>query len=284
MRRALTVIRGLWASSHPGPTVVVTVLALALGVAAGLDAVRIALLTLSVFAGQLSIGISNDAIDAERDRAVGRTDKPVARGDVGVRTAWAAACGSLAVALALCIPLGWWMLLAHAVLLASAWSYNAGLKATPVSIVPFLLSFGLFPSLATLAADPPQPAAWWAGVAGAVLGGAVHLTNVLPDLDDDRRTGIRGLPHRIGARASAVVAALAVIGGAVAVLLGSAGGDVAAVGVTSWVFFAAVVVTAVLAAVLVLRGSPGRTVFRLVMLAALLLAAQLVTTGAPLAA
>ena len=49
---------------------------------------------------------------------------------------------------------------------------------------------------------------------------AVHLTNVLPDLEDDAATGVRGLPHRLGPRASAVVAAVALIVGAVAVLLG----------------------------------------------------------------
>jgi 4-hydroxybenzoate polyprenyltransferase len=277
-------VRGLWASSHPGPTVVVTVLSFALGVAAGLDVGSLIVLTVAVFAGQLSIGISNDAIDVERDRAVGRTDKPLARGDVGIRTAWSAAASALAVALVLSALLGGWMLLAHAMLLASAWSYNAGLKATPLSLLPFLLSFGLFPSLATLSLHPPLPAAWWATLAGAVLGGAVHLTNVLPDLDDDRRTGIRGLPHRLGARASAVIASLGVIGGAVAVLVGSVEGRVADIGVISWVFFAAVVGVAVWAAVLVLRGTPGRVVFRLVMLAALLLAAQLVTTGTALAA
>jgi 4-hydroxybenzoate polyprenyltransferase len=281
---ALTGARALWAASHPGPTVVVTVLSFALGIAAGLHPLPLALLTIAVFAGQLSVGISNDAIDMERDRAVGRTDKPLARGDIGIRAARIAAGATLALALALSAVLGGWMLLAHAVLLASAWSYNLGLKATPFSLLPFLLSFGLFPSLATLSATPPLPAAWWATLAGAVLGGAVHLTNVLPDLDDDRRTGIRGLPHRLGARASAVLAAAAVVGGAVAVLLGSVDGDVAAVGVVSGIFFAAVVIVAVLAATVVLRGSPGRVVFRLVMLAALLLAAQLVTTGAALAA
>ena len=41
---------GLWASSHPGPTVVVTALAAALSMAAGLDLGRTAVLTLAVFA------------------------------------------------------------------------------------------------------------------------------------------------------------------------------------------------------------------------------------------
>ncbi|MFB7892138.1 UbiA family prenyltransferase [Microbacterium sp. NPDC056044] len=272
-------VRALWGSSHPGPTLVVTALALALGIATGLELWRLALLTVSVFAGQLSVGISNDALDVARDRAVGRADKPIARGDVSVRVAWFAALGLLALALVLSAPLGWRMLAAHALALGSAWAYNAGLKSTAWSIVPFLVSFGIFPSLATLSAPDPSFAAWWAWVAGASLGAAVHLTNVLPDLDDDARTGVRGLPHRMGPRAAAIVAALAVVGGALAVLLGAAGGDLSAVSPVSWVFFAAVVLVAAVTAWRAVSRPPTRALFRLVMLAALLLAAQLVASG-----
>jgi 4-hydroxybenzoate polyprenyltransferase len=277
-------LRALWGSTHPGPTLVVTGLALALGIAVGLEPWRLVLLSLAVFAGQLSIGLSNDAIDAPRDREVGRTDKPIARGDVSERAAWTAAIATLAVALALSAPLGFGMLAAHAIFLASAWSYNAGVKSTPFSIVPFLVSFGIFPSLATLAAPDPGVAAAWGWIAGAALGAAVHLTNVLPDLDDDRRTGVRGLPHRLGAQASAVVAAAAIIVGAVAVLGGSSGGDLATVSPAGWIFFAAVVLVAVATAVLAIVRPPTRVLFRLVMLAALLLAAQLVATGGAFAA
>jgi len=257
----------------------VTALALALGIATGLETWRLALLTTSVFAGQLSVGISNDALDAERDRAVGRTDKPIARGDVSARVAWGAALGLLATALLLSAPLGWRMLAAHALALGSAWAYNAGLKSTPWSIVPFLVSFGIFPSLATLSAPDPSFAAGWAWIAGAALGAAVHLTNVLPDLDDDARTGVRGLPHRLGPRVAAIVAALAVVGGAVAVLLGAAGGDLGAISPVSWIFFAAVVAVAAVTAWRAISRPPTRALFRLVMLAALLLAAQLVASG-----
>lgn len=278
------IVRALWGSSHPGPTLVVTALALALGLSIGLEAWRLTLLTVAVFAGQLSIGISNDALDASRDRAVGRTDKPLARGDVSLPAAWVAASVCLTLALVLSAPLGWRMLAAHALTLGSAWAYNAGLKSTPLSIVPFLVSFGVFPSLATLSAPEPAFAAGWAWIAGAVLGAAVHLTNVLPDLDDDERTGVRGLPHRLGARTSAVVAALGVIAGAAAVLLGSAGGDLAAVSPISWAFFSGVVLLAVATVVRAVVRPPTRALFRLVMLAALLLAAQLVASGAALVA
>ncbi|WP_260837420.1 UbiA family prenyltransferase [Microbacterium sp. SLBN-146] len=277
-------MRGLWGASHPGPTLVVSALALALGLAVSLEAWRLVLLTLAVFAGQLSVGISNDAFDAVRDHAVGRRDKPIARGDIRVGQASSAAFTALAAALLLSAPLGWRMLALHALVLGSAWSYNAGLKATSASIVPFLLSFGAFPSLATLSAPDPAVAAGWAWIAGAAFGAAVHLTNVLPDLDDDARTGIRGLPHRLGGRVSATMAAIAVVGGAVAVLLGPTDGDISTIPPLSWIFFTGVVAVAVVTVIRALVRPPGRILFRLVMGAALLLAAQLVASGSALAA
>lgn len=264
------VVAALWASTHPGPTLVVTVLSLALGIAAGVDPGRLVLLVVAVFAGQVSVGLSNDAIDAARDAAVGRTDKPIAGGAVTADRALAVAVAAVVAALALSVPLGSGFLAAHAIALASAWAYNAGLKSTPFSIVPFLLSFGLFPSFATLSTAAPALAAPWATIAGAALGAAVHLTNVVRDLDDDRRTGVRGLPHRLGARASVVLAAAGIVVGAVAVLLGT---DATLIGL---VFFVAVVAVALATAVLLMVRPAGRAVFQLTMFAALLLAAQLV--------
>lgn len=278
--RRPSVIGALWRSTHPGPSVVVTTVAVVLGLATGLEPWRIVVLGLAILAGQLSVGISNDAIDAPRDIANARRDKPIARGDVSVRVAWAAASVCLVVGLALSLVLGWRMALAHLVALASAWAYNAGLKKTALSVVPFVVSFGLLPSLVTLSAQPPAFAAGWAWVAGAALGVAIHLTNVLPDLEDDARTGVRGLPHRLGGRISAVLAASALAIGAVAVLIGPD----AAPSPLAITVFAAVVLIAVTGLVLALARPPGRWVFRLVMLAALLLCVQLAATGQALAA
>ncbi len=265
-------VRALWGATHPGPTLVVTTLSLALGVAAGLEPWRLVLLVVAVFAGQVSVGLSNDAIDAARDVAVGRTDKPVARGALTPERALAVAVASLILALALSVPLGPGLVAAHAIALASAWAYNAGLKSTPLSIAPFLVSFGLFPSFAPLAQPDAALAAPWASLAGAALGAAVHLTNVVRDLDDDRATGVRGLPHRLGARISVVAAAAGIVLGAVAVFAGSGGGVVGAS------FFVAVILVAAATIALALSRPAGRAVFQLTMLAALLLAAQLVVT------
>ncbi len=67
----------------------------------------------------------------------------------------------------------------------------------------------------------------WLPVAGACLGTGAHLLNVLPDLEDDAATGVRGLPHRLGAARLPAVALVALMAGSVAALAGAAATPVA---------------------------------------------------------
>jgi 4-hydroxybenzoate polyprenyltransferase len=264
-------------ATHAGPTVAVTTVATLLAVAAGVGPGRTALLCVAVLAGQASIGWSNDWLDADRDRAVARADKPVVRGTVDPATLRAAALGAAAAAVAASLALGIVPGLLLLVLVASGWAYNLGLKRTAVSVVPYGTGFGALPA-GVVAAAPATPAApWWLVAAGAALGGAAHFANVAPDLDDDLATGVRGLPHRIGAVPSAVAGAL-LLGGAVAVLvLGPAG----APSVTGWLGLLVAVPAVAIAA---LAGTPRlrRAAFPAVMLLTVLTVALLVAGGAVL--
>ncbi|MDZ4278113.1 MAG: UbiA family prenyltransferase [Dehalococcoidia bacterium] len=47
---------------------------------------------------------------------------------------------------------------------------------------------------------------WWLLPLVPLAALAVHLSNTLPDLDDDRRAGVRGLAHALGARRSRLAA------------------------------------------------------------------------------
>ena len=210
--------RGLVLATHAGPTVAVTTVATLLAVTAGVGAGRTALLCVAVLAGQASIGWSNDWLDAGRDRAVARADKPVVQGAVAPATLRAAALAAAAIAVGTSLALGIVPGLLLLALVASGWAYNLGLKRTAASVVPYATGFGALPA-GVVAAAPGTPAApWWLVGAGAAMGAAAHFANVAPDLEDDLATGVRGLPHRLGGVASAVLGALS-LGFAVALLV-----------------------------------------------------------------
>ena len=216
-------LRALVTATHAGPAAAVTVVATLLAVAAGVPVGRTVLVSLAVLAGQASIGWSNDWLDADRDRAVARADKPVVQGSVSPALLRTAALGAAVAALVLSLllgPLPGVLLLA---LVASGWAYNAGLKRTVASPVPYVVGFGALPA-GVVAAAPGSPwAPWWLIAAGAALGAAAHLANVAPDLEDDLATGVRGLRHRLGARLSAVSGAVLLGAASLALVLGPPG-------------------------------------------------------------
>jgi 4-hydroxybenzoate polyprenyltransferase len=267
-------VSALARSTHPGPTVAVTAITVLLGFGVGLGPASLVLLGLSMLANQVSVGLSNDWIDAERDRAVGRSDKPVALGEVSVATVRAVAWASAILSVALMLPLGIPATIAQAVFIASAWSYNAGLKATALSVVPYLVSFGLLPAIVTLSLPTPAPAVWWAAAAGALLGVAAHFTNVLPDLEDDRKTGVRGLPHRLGRRTSGLVTLLAL---GTATVLVFAGAQVEPA--LGWTALTLGLAVTVVGGVLVVTLPPTRLLFQLIIAGAIINVALLALSG-----
>ena len=218
-----TLMRALALSCHPIPSLAVTALTAGLAALAGLPVDRGVLVTAAVFAGQLSIGWSNDYIDAERDRAVERTDKPVAAGAMAPRVAGIAAVAALILTLALSGALGWPGGGAALVIVLCGWLYNLGLKATALSWLPYAIAFGMLPAAATLSASQPRWPAAWALTAGALLGVAAHLANVLPDLREDAATGIRGLPHRLGAKITALAGTGILLAASAVILFGPGG-------------------------------------------------------------
>lgn len=261
---------------HPEPTAAVTVLMGALAVTTGHSVLGVALVTGAVLTGQLSIGWLNDVLDAPRDVAVGRTDKPLAAGAVSPRTVWTATVLAVLACVALSLAAGGAAGGAvHLLAVAAGLAYDLGLKSTRASLLPYLVCFGLLPVfvVVTLPGGPVPP--WWLPVAGALLGGGAHFANVLPDLDDDAATGVRGLPHVLGARAGRFAAAGLLLASTVVIALGApvplwlaAGVPVAGLAVLGAGFrlgarpgsrapFRAVLVVAVLAVALLLAAGPG---------------------------
>lgn len=214
---------GLMRASHLPPTVVVTALAGLLAAVAGHPPGLIALISAAVLSGQLIIGWSNDLLDAKRDRAVGRSDKPLVTGALTTRAVVAALCIAVPVCLGLSLGLGPWAALAHLLLVGAGWAYNAGLKSTAWSWVPYAVAFGALPAVPWLALAPAILPPVWMIAVGALLGIGAHLVNVLPDLRDDADTGVRGLGHRLGGRGSGRLAVVVLLSGTATGVLGPAG-------------------------------------------------------------
>jgi 4-hydroxybenzoate polyprenyltransferase len=261
-------------ASHPEPTVAVTAIATALALSTGLGA-RSLWVTGAFLTGQLSVGWSNDWIDAARDARSQRADKPVAQGRLSVAAVRTAALTALALCVPLSLAMGLGAGLLHLAAVAAAWSYNARLKATALSFLPYALAFGAVPSIVVLALPGVGLAPAWATAAGALLGVGAHLCNALPDLEEDLAQGVRGLPHRLGPRRSAACAAVLLLAAAALLAVGPPGPPglfaVAAVALSAVVtaaglvrsrregsrdaFLAALVVAALSVGLLVARGA-----------------------------
>ena len=219
MSRALALIR----SSHPEPGGAVTVAMTLLAIGTGHRGWAILGIFLAVGATQLAVGWVNDWLDADRDRRSGRRDKPIAVGEITSRTV-----GISGLLAALAIPLLGLPFGPAATVLISlvgvfALLYDWPLKSTVFSVVPYLVAFGLLPAFVVVALPGhPAPPAWLVA-AGALLGGGAHFANVLPDLADDAATGVRGLPHRLGAAGSSIVAAALLLSATLTLVFGPPG-------------------------------------------------------------
>ncbi|MEO7069771.1 MAG: UbiA family prenyltransferase, partial [Nostocoides sp.] len=177
----------------------------------------------AVLAGQLTIGWSNDLIDLVRDRAAGRRDKPLARGDVSPGVVRTALVVTAVATVVLSVACGLAAGVIHLVLVVgSGWAYNLGLKRTGASFIPYAVGFGALPHVVTLTSDETPSVQAWVTVAAALLGVGVHLFNALPDLADDAATGVEGLPHRLGEARLRLAATLALLAATAVCLLGAA--------------------------------------------------------------
>lgn len=203
MAMAATPIPGLARASHPGPAIAVTLLAGGTALAAGATAASSVALAAVVLLGQVSIGWSNDAVDAVGDAAAGRRNKPTVAGIVSATLLLRAGVIALLAAAALSYPvLGWVAGLAHIIAVLAAWAYNLRLKDTWASFLPYAIAFGLAPVVVGGALDPrtvpPLWTLWLAGTAAV----AVHLANTAPDVATDRAVGRGGVATRLGASRS----------------------------------------------------------------------------------
>jgi 4-hydroxybenzoate polyprenyltransferase len=227
LRRNPGLIGSLVLAAHP-----VQGLVIALGVAvaalvSGRDWREVGLVFVTVLVGRATYGWLNDVADRERDIAVERQSKVLVREWVDRGTLTFATAVAVCFLVPLSIANGTLAGLFHLGSVVAAWLYNAKLKTTPLSFVPWALSFALLPPFLSYGG-------WGGGVHGsapewvmvalaAALGVCIHVLDALPDLVEDNRNGIRSLPLVIALKVGAqpllwimLVLTAATIGGLVA--------------------------------------------------------------------
>ncbi len=210
-------IIGLLRASHFGPNLLVTFISLFFALLYWWEGPAI-VIAIGVFCGQLVVGWSNDVIDYKDDLLHNRQKKPLVSGQISLRLLQNClrVMTPLAIVINLFGPLGFVGGGLSVLAIGLAVAYNFYFKFTIFSWLPYAIAFGALPSCMALSKE--QAPELWMWLGGALLGTAAHFLNVVKDMDEDRVSGIKGLPQKLGTKAS-VVTAIALIALAAAVIL-----------------------------------------------------------------
>jgi 4-hydroxybenzoate polyprenyltransferase len=210
-------IVGLLRASHLGPNLLVTSISYLFAQLYWWEGPAL-VIAIGVFCGQLVVGWSNDVIDYQDDLQHNRQKKPLVSGQISLRLLQNSLRFILPIAIVINLfgPLG--LVGGGLSVFAIGWAvaYNFYFKFTIFSWLPYAIAFGSLPSC--MALSKGQMPALWMWLGGALLGSAAHFLNVIKDMEQDKASGIKGLPQRFGTRAS-LVAAIVLIATFVAVLL-----------------------------------------------------------------
>jgi 4-hydroxybenzoate polyprenyltransferase len=210
-------IIGLLRASHFGPNLLVTFISLFFASLYWWEGPAI-VIAIGVFCGQLVVGWSNDVIDYKDDLLHNRQKKPLVSGQISLRLLQNSlrVMTPLAIVINLFGPLGFVGGGLSVLAIGLAVAYNFYFKFTIFSWLPYAIAFGALPSC--MALSKGQAPELWMWLGGALLGTAAHFLNVVKDMDEDRVSGIKGLPQKLGTKAS-VVTAIALIALAAVVIL-----------------------------------------------------------------
>ena len=209
---------GLLRAAHFVPTLTVTTISYLLSWRLT-DTTTAFSIAATVFTGQLVVGLTNDYLDYSDDLIHNRQNKPLVSGLITLKVLSRATYLASFVLLALTYfgPLAGKFGFAHLLAVASAVAYNFKLKSTAISFLPFAFSFGLLPVI-ILGATGRQSELWMVSI-GALFGVGVHLANVFKDLENDRASGIYGLPQKLGVKKSRFGCAISFGGGGLVLAL-----------------------------------------------------------------
>ena len=211
-------VRGLLKASHFGPTLIVTSISWFFAAYYWWEGPAF-VIAFGVFTGQLVVGWSNDLYDYSDDLKHNRLNKPLVAGTITTKylTNWLCFMVPFSFAANLLGPLGFKGGLVYMFGISMGVAYNFYFKYNVFSWLPYALAFAALPSCIAISKDIMPPVWMWLG--GAIFGSAAHFINVIKDIDQDRLSGIGGLPQRIGKQNSIFVAALLIALGALTLYL-----------------------------------------------------------------
>jgi 4-hydroxybenzoate polyprenyltransferase len=190
--------------AHPGPSVLVTAVLIAI---AGLaeqrvpDAIRILQLIGAMLPVQFCIGVINDVVDLPEDKAA-KPYKPLVRGVIRRSTAMRAGVVLGAIGLAIAATINVETLGFDALALGAGLAYDLGLRRTPLSWVPWWAGMVVLPLEGYASAGSIPSRLLLLVPLTALIAIGLHFANALPDIDGDRRSGRRSLPVILGERVS----------------------------------------------------------------------------------
>lgn len=192
---------------HPLPTLLNAAVAAGLTLVAGGSDTRAALAALTMVGIHASIGALNDLLDERSDQ--GRTEKPLAMGELHPRTVRTIIAVSATIGFGAASLLGADCLQIAVAGATLGYLYDAGVKRTWLSFLPFALGVALIPLFAWSAAGAAiAPAILLLSLAAIPGGSALALQNGLADYQLDRAAGTHGIVVRIGQRTTLALATL----------------------------------------------------------------------------
>jgi len=198
---------GLMRASHFGPTMLVTSISYFFAQLYWWEGPSM-VIAFAFFCGQLVVGWSNDLIDYQDDVRHNRLKKPLVAGLITPQylQRWLQIMLPIAILTNLFGPLGF--VGGGLSIFAIGWAvaYNFYFKFNIFSPLPYAVAFAALPSCMALSKDQMPPVWMWLG--GALFGVAAHFLNVIKDMKQDNQSGIKGLPQRIGTKASTITAVL----------------------------------------------------------------------------
>jgi len=209
--------KGLRQACHFGPTLIVMTIAWVFGNYYWWEGPAY-VIALTVATGQLVVGWSNDLYDYKDDLAHNRSNKPLVSGLITREylQKWLRFMVAFSFIANLVGPLGLKGGLLYMLGVACGVAYNFYFKFSFLSPLPYAIAFAALPSSIAISKEISPPLWIWLG--GALFGMAAHFINVIKDMKQDQKSGIQGLPQRLGTKYS-ILTAVALIALGILVVL-----------------------------------------------------------------